>query len=253
MAPDFGKDAACCRKGDSWDGEPSGKETKIGGLDAYVAEPPQPTKKAVLLIPDIHGWDAKNSRLFADGVAQAGFLTVLPDFFHGDKFPDPPTPELWGKWVERNPFKLDGRTNKDAKAVLAELREKHGITAVGGQGFCWGGFHLVHLASQGEVDTAVIAHGSKIEADMLGRIGTSSLWVVPEKDAYMTEEFQETIKKELENKPMDFRMDIYPGMEHGFTLRPKMMGEKLHDEGLLKASQQALDKSIEWFKEHLKA
>lgn len=53
MAADFGKDAACCRKGDSWDGEPSGKETKIGGLDAYVVEPPQPTKKAVLLIPGV--------------------------------------------------------------------------------------------------------------------------------------------------------------------------------------------------------
>jgi len=36
---------------------------------------------------DIHGWDLKNARLFADKVAAAGYLTVVPDFFHGDKFP----------------------------------------------------------------------------------------------------------------------------------------------------------------------
>lgn len=35
--------------------------------------------------------------------------------------------------MKRNPFELDGRTNRDAKAVLTELREKHGVTAVGGQ------------------------------------------------------------------------------------------------------------------------
>lgn len=40
---------------------------------------------------------------------------------------------------------------------------------------------------------------------------------------------------------MAFRMDTYPGMEHGFTLRPKMMGEKLHDEVRRRKSSVHLD------------
>lgn len=43
--------------------------------------------RTLRVVADVHGWDAKNSRLFADAVAQGGSLTVLPDFFHGDKFP----------------------------------------------------------------------------------------------------------------------------------------------------------------------
>ena len=55
MAPDLGKDAACCSKGDSWDGEPSGRIVKIGDLDTYLSTPPQPSTRAVLLVSGIAG------------------------------------------------------------------------------------------------------------------------------------------------------------------------------------------------------
>ena len=51
---DCAKPAAEVR-GDFWAGEPSGKEVKIHGMDAYIAEPASPTGKAVLLIPDVYG------------------------------------------------------------------------------------------------------------------------------------------------------------------------------------------------------
>ena len=55
MASDLGKDAACCSKGDSWDGEPSGRIVKIGDLDTYLATPvtPQPSSRAVLLVSGV--------------------------------------------------------------------------------------------------------------------------------------------------------------------------------------------------------
>lgn len=45
---------------------------------------------------------------------------------------------------------------KDLDAVIGELRgEKYGVTCLGAQGFCWGGFYSVHLTSQGDkVDRA---------------------------------------------------------------------------------------------------
>ena len=45
---------------------------KIGGLDAYFAEPKSTPKAGVMLIHDIHGWDKKNIRLVADKYADAG-------------------------------------------------------------------------------------------------------------------------------------------------------------------------------------
>lgn len=66
MAGDLGKDAACCRAGKEWEGEPAGKVIKIAGLDAYVSEPKQAKAgKAVLMIPGATAWphrfQARNS------------------------------------------------------------------------------------------------------------------------------------------------------------------------------------------------
>lgn len=49
---------------------------KIGGLDAYFAEPKSTPKAGVMLIHDIHGWDKKNIRLVADKYADAGIPLV---------------------------------------------------------------------------------------------------------------------------------------------------------------------------------
>ena len=43
-----------------------------------------------LLPADIHGWKFRNTRLIADAFAAEGYLTILPDFFHGDEFPSEP-------------------------------------------------------------------------------------------------------------------------------------------------------------------
>ncbi len=60
---------------------------------------------------------------------------------------DPVTPELFGQWVSRNPFDTEGRTVTELREVIGELRSAHGITSLGAQGFCWGGFYAVHLTS----------------------------------------------------------------------------------------------------------
>jgi hypothetical protein len=74
MASDLGKDAACCSKGDSWDGEPSGRIVKIGDLDTYFATPPQPTTRAVLLVSGIAGL---STRLAIKSIAAALTLSSM--------------------------------------------------------------------------------------------------------------------------------------------------------------------------------
>lgn len=40
------------------------------GLDAYVATPAGPYKAAVLMIPDIYGWQTDGTRVWADNMAK---------------------------------------------------------------------------------------------------------------------------------------------------------------------------------------
>ena len=69
---------SCCVSGFAWDGSPSGKETKLANIDAYVTG----TNKdvSILIVHDIFGWTFTNSRLLADHYAKEADATVyLPD------------------------------------------------------------------------------------------------------------------------------------------------------------------------------
>jgi dienelactone hydrolase len=69
---------------------PTGKVTKIHGLDTYVAEPPAgvKVKGLIIIISDLFGWEFVNSRLLADQYAASGnFIVYLPDFMSGPGVP----------------------------------------------------------------------------------------------------------------------------------------------------------------------
>lgn len=73
----------CCKSGFKWAGQPSGKTTKIAGLDTYVAG--SNSDRAILIVPDIWGWTLTNTRLLADQYATETQSTVyVPDFFAGE-------------------------------------------------------------------------------------------------------------------------------------------------------------------------
>lgn len=68
----------CCISGFNWDGKPTGKETKLAGLNTYVSGSNKDA--AVLIIHDIFGWTFTNARLLADHYAnEAGVTVYIPD------------------------------------------------------------------------------------------------------------------------------------------------------------------------------
>lgn len=68
----------CCKSGFKWDGQPTGTETKLGEVDAYVTGDSK--SAAVLIIADIFGWTLTNVRVLADHFAKEANVTVyLPD------------------------------------------------------------------------------------------------------------------------------------------------------------------------------
>ena len=69
----------CCATAFKWDGTPTGQETTLAGVSAYVAGPAN-SEIAVLMIHDLFGWKFNNLRLLADYYSrELGARVYLPD------------------------------------------------------------------------------------------------------------------------------------------------------------------------------
>ena len=70
------------------------------GVEYYDSGNAASTKKAVLLIPDIFGWNGGRTRNIADWLAEEGYYTVVPKLL----IPDVGGPDGDGKGLTHNLF-----------------------------------------------------------------------------------------------------------------------------------------------------
>ncbi|MCJ1238274.1 hypothetical protein MMC14_006263 [Varicellaria rhodocarpa] len=176
-----------CFSGHVHAGTPTGKTTKLHGLDVYVAEPTEsstPPKGIIIIIPDAFGWEFVNNRILADHYADRGgtssrcmdtrynapplqniiSLRLAPQTV----YPSPPPPPLPAyKSTNPNPlsyhlvcavysmlpFIISNRFSTSYPIVLSfftAVRDNEGVhLPVGAAGFCWGGKHTLNLAFEG--------------------------------------------------------------------------------------------------------
>ena len=79
--------SACCAQGSLHTGTPTGRITKLHGLDCYVADAPngQHSKGIIVIISDAFGWSLPNNRILADQYAKrVNAQVLLPDFMGGE-------------------------------------------------------------------------------------------------------------------------------------------------------------------------
>ena len=86
------------------------KITVPGGVEAYSAGTLGPSGRAILICPDIWGWDSGRLRNIADHLAEAGYLVVVP------KILQPPCVTFHGRAIALYPqfCRLEGGTDGDA-------------------------------------------------------------------------------------------------------------------------------------------
>ena len=174
-----------CFKGSLDDGTPTGEETKIAGLDVYVARPkeaaPAGKGKAVVLCTDIFGWKLVNVRLVADEMAsRLGHEVLVPDFFQGTAAPadlidvvlKPSESFLarmgqYGKMLLRIPgmiYWISTHTKARYLPIISkwfdDVRAERSLARIGAQGFCWGGRYAIIMGGAGKVEYFVAAHPS---------------------------------------------------------------------------------------------
>jgi len=145
---------ACCPPG-SWGvplSEPNyldlpGSLNELGEhkLPTYYAAPDKPSKKGIMIFPDIHG--ASNLLTgYCDIFASHGYHCIMLDTFRGDKC-SPLTPEF-KNWVGKFPY--DPVVKRDIDECFTFFAEK-GVDRgqVGALGFCWGVWALIKANSEG--------------------------------------------------------------------------------------------------------
>ncbi|KAL6716376.1 hypothetical protein ACLMJK_005942 [Lecanora helva] len=270
----------CCLSGMIHDGKPSGRIDEIGGLQTYIAEPPDGSKRrSLIFISDIFGWTLPNTRLLADAYAAAGFYIYLPDLHGGDSLPisflntvEPPlkdqehlsvtekaknaalVPATLGPWLATH---REGVTKPLIDGFVNAVRMVPGTDKLGAVGFCWGGRYAILQAhgqeksergsSVGGVDAAYACHPSlvSIPGDFEGVKVPLSL-ALGTKDSLLDVASVGGIREVLEGKEVETQIRMYEDQVHGFALRSDWSSEK--DK---KAMDDAEKQGIEWFSKHL--
>ncbi|XP_044499451.1 endo-1,3;1,4-beta-D-glucanase-like [Mangifera indica] len=221
----------------------AGTVQELGGLNTYVTGPSD-SKRAIILISDVFGYEAPLFRKLADKVAAAGFLVVAPDFFYGDPV------DLSNPQFDRDAWRKVHTTDKgfeDAKPVIAALKSK-GVSAIGAAGFCWGGKVAVNLASTDDIQAAVLLHPSRITVDDIKEVKIPVAILGAEIDHATPPEQVKHFAEILSSKSeIDSFVKVFPGVSHGWTVK-----FKVEDESAVKSAEEAHEDMLNWFTKHVK-
>ncbi|KAL8787529.1 MAG: hypothetical protein Q9213_002187 [Squamulea squamosa] len=221
----------CCISGFSWNGTPSGRETKISDFNVYTAG--ENKDVAILFLHDIFGWTFRNNRLLADHFAKEVNATVLlPDFYNGEVVLEETIfdPEKFknfdlNAWKERN-----GKENRAAGVhrFAKMLKVELGFKKVGAIGYCWGGWAAFQLGAKGKglIDAISVAHPSFLTKEEIDNVAVPVQILAPEIDPQLTPELKEYVNKVIPTLGIEYDYQYFPGLVHGFACRADENSDK---------------------------
>jgi carboxymethylenebutenolidase len=215
-------------------------DTAAGAFEGYLAEPAQPTGRAVVVLQEIFGV-TKKIRGYCELFAQAGYAALAPDLFWRQA---PGVQLSHAEGDLKKAFQLlggldDGDALSDVQACVAELK-KRGATKVAVVGFCLGG-KLAALSAAGALaDAAVSFYGVGLEKhlDDLRAVRCPMQMHFGGKDSYVPEAALAAIRGAVPNPG---NLHLYPEAGHAF-FRPDLKDAE---------SAAAWDRSRAFLNQHL--
>mmetsp|Transcript_31276 Transcript_31276/g.103949 ORF Transcript_31276/g.103949 Transcript_31276/m.103949 type:complete len:275 (+) Transcript_31276:55-879(+) len=154
---------------------PRGEMVTIGHTPVYIASPPSPSARGVVVFSDMFGVHTGRHKQLCDRLAEQGLLVACPDFFAEN--PYMPNAPAWGTTVccvAGLMFKfMSGKLDKNTRNHTwdASMREKvvgtllpwmkeKGAKEFVSLGFCWGAYGAMKCAALPEFRCSAVFHPS---------------------------------------------------------------------------------------------
>ncbi|XP_058209911.1 endo-1,3;1,4-beta-D-glucanase-like [Rhododendron vialii] len=219
----------------------AGQVEEFGGITTYTSGSSD-SKRAILLIADVFGYSAPNLRNLADKCAAAGYFVVVPDFLHGDPF-DHSGDRTFVEWVNDHPV---AGIIVEAKLVIEALKCK-GVSKIGCASFCWSAQAAMGLTTPDYIQALVLLHPAFISVDDVLAVKVPIEILGAENDAVTPQATIIQFEAALEaNHQVDYYVKIYPGVEHGWTVR-----YDTNDKEAVKKAEEAHKDMLNWFAKYL--
>jgi carboxymethylenebutenolidase len=213
----------------------------------YLATPAQTPAPGVLVLQEWWGLVPQITRT-ADRLAEAGFVALAPDLYHGD-IAEHTEMDKAAELMTALPM---DRAARDMGAAVDFLLAHDAVSgdAIGVIGFCMGGMlTLVVAAQQGDrIAAAVPWYGaplgdsapdwSNLSAPVLGHFG--------EDDTFFPVDAVRGLEAELKGMGKDVTCEVYPGLGHAFGNEEDPLGN--HDAA---ATERCWSASIDFLRDKL--
>jgi len=245
--------AQCCTVGVKHEGQPVGKSTKIGSIDAYVSEPTGSNvhkDTAILFLPDVIGiW--QNSQLIADQFAANGYYTLIPDLFNGDPIPlNRPEGFDLMSWLTKGSSGSNPHTWEAVDPIVEKsikYLQEQGFKKIGSVGYCFGAKYVVRYLPKGKgIDVGYVAHPSFVEEAELAAIDGPLSIAAAETDQIFPAEKRHKSEEILIKTNQPYQINLYSGVVHGFSVRCDLSKKQEKY-----AKEQAFLQAVQWFDEYL--
>ena len=216
-------------------------------FDAYVAEPADKPKAAIVVIQEIFGVNA-GIRRKCDSLAEAGYLAYAPGLFYqmepGIELDPDIEPEMQRALDLMGKFDQD-RGVRDIEATIKAVRSELGGGKVGVVGYCLGGRLAYMAAARTDTDASVGYYAVGIDGLLNEKhaIANPLMLHIPEEDHFVDKATQAKMHEGLDDHPKVTLYD-YAGEDHGFAT-------EFGDRRSPQSAEQADERTMAFFKDHL--
>ncbi|MBI3159251.1 MAG: dienelactone hydrolase family protein [Chloroflexi bacterium] len=182
-------------------------------IPGYLAAPAAPGKYPGLVVIQEWWGLVPHIREVADRFAQAGFVALAPDLYHGRATAEPDEARKLAMALDRQ------RAVAECSAAAAFLVEREDVSPkkAGVVGWCMGGGLSLSTAAHNDViGAAVCFYGRPLEADDTARLRVPILGLYGEDDHGIPVGLVRGFEAALDEQGVAHEIVIYPGAPHAF-------------------------------------